>query len=601
MIGNGGVSALPLKWENNKKSGYYAYRSIVNEYQFEVHVIPEFLVFNGCDDDIVVREKGKQDINVDSKSVKALSVDARERGLELALELKGLNCRTQFVRAEELGLRVAILEDTKTGRPIGSICIQTAIDHRGDARLVVKIGDVKVGDGILCHSAKKEAGGRSLFHDDFLRFRVVLTELKVTWNESKNQDKNKAAASAQSSSVAKVNKKNAASVLAMLEEHQQPLASIAFTGFSFDFRRTSTGPLVHGQVSSSTKKTNAGSSVERSQVSVILRNIKVKDLTPNTKYSTIFSSPITTNLIDLSIKIRGPLEADLVKVDSFDFNLSHANGRSEKIELRTSEDFVWKALDAVNRIQDASGDYSSLVLKIEHDDEEQSGYIAKIEEVGLVQQKAAQEKQNQNAYAPPTSDTLYDMRHTRVSPFQLTVSFQRNPHAARYQSTTAGNGSAQSAGAFTTYLLQQLKFTIDQADLKFARFESKSLKGPSDRIIESLAAVYVSRIKFKAITLLSAVSLQDWRNLAGRDAGDDEFVEGDVLRATGNLAGKSAQLLLHKVGHGIGSGVGGITSAVGNTIENTTELIGAGRVGAGMNSVISGIGVGVGDTVTGGK
>jgi hypothetical protein len=62
--------------------------------------------------------------------------------------------------------------------------------------------------------------------------------------------------------------------------------------------------------------------------------------------------------------------------------------------------------------------------------------------------------------------------------------------------------------------------------LRFGRYENRGLKGPPDRLMESLAAVYASRMKFKIVTLLSAASFQDWKFLAARDNGDDEYVEG---------------------------------------------------------------------------
>lgn len=78
-------------------------------------------------------------------------------------------------------------------------------------------------------------------------------------------------------------------------------------------------------------------------------------------------------------------------------------------------------------------------------------------------------------------------------------------------------------------------------------------------------------------------------------------VIGDILRATGNLAGKSASMVIRTVGKGIGNGVSNITHTLGDGIEDATGKIGARKLGAGVNSVISGVGDGVGKTVTGGK
>ena len=149
------------------------------------------------------------------------------------------------------------------------------------------------------------------------------------------------------------------------------------------------------------------------------------------------------------------------------------------------------------------------------------------------------------------------------------------------------------------YFSRKLKFKIEKAELKFARYEAVSIDGPPDRFIEILSTVYMSRVKMKLVTILSAATFQDWKTLASRDGGDDEFVDGDILRATGNIAGRTANLLLRGVGTGIGSGVSNITSTIGDGFEHATTAIGANRVGVGVNNFVSGVGDGVGDTISG--
>ena len=79
-----------------------------------------------------------------------------------------------------------------------------------------------------------------------------------------------------------------------------------------------------------------------------------------------------------------------------------------------------------------------------------------------------------------------------------------------------------------------------------------------------------------------------------------DFV-GDILRATGNLAGRSANFVFKKVTAGLGDGLSNLTNNIGDGIEDATDKIGAGKIGSGVNNVISGVGSGVGKTVKGGK
>ncbi len=618
-IGEGGVDTIPIMWENQSQSGYYAYRSIVNEHQSEVHIVPEFQVFNGSSHILLVKERGQPEVIVEGGRASQLGVDTRQAGLEIALCFIELDCRTSFIRVDKLGMKMVLIKSVD-GVAVGSICVQTVIDTRGDSRLVVKIGEIdtgNVGDGLV---AKEQ----SLFRDDFFRCRVRWTELQLILNElqrpdyttwsmakalskwnmtpSSNETKKKAAhelptkihaspADARQTQPARFNfapvrsnSRDEERRMKVAEILQQPVATIIFSRFTFDFQRVF-------KDNDKQPSNSAGTSTERAQISLIVHNVIIKDLTPDSLFPMVFdSSSPHCSFLDLCIRIKGPLDAEMVKVDLFDLNLAHSNGMTEKIKLTTSEDYVWRIIDLANRILAASGDFAGYALKLEEDNEH-GGFIVKIEDTSQAGTKKGAE------YAPPKGDTLYDINVARVSPFSLLVSFKRNPQIDRYKKVNSRVGGS----ALMNYFSRKLKFTIDRAELNFARYEDRSLKGPPDRLFESLFAVYMSRMKFKLVTLLTSASLQDWKYLAARGSGDDEYVEGDLLRATGNLTGKASHLIFKRAGERLGDGVSDFTRAVGSKIESTSDKIGAGRVGAGVNSVVSGVGDGVGSALSGGE
>jgi vacuolar protein sorting-associated protein 13A/C len=150
------------------------------------------------------------------------------------------------------------------------------------------------------------------------------------------------------------------------------------------------------------------------------------------------------------------------------------------------------------------------------------------------------------------------------------------------------------------YFTQRMKFKIDCAELKFSCYEASDIKG-LDCLIGILMTVYLSRMKYKVLPMPTAFSFEEWKNLAARDAGGDDYVAGDIMRLVGNLAGKTAGFVPTKVGQGLGSGVITVMSAQGNKVEQATDKVGARAVGAGVNSVVSGLGGGVGNTIKGGK
>jgi len=279
-----------------------------------------------------------------------------------------------------------------------------------------------------------------------------------------------------------------------------------------------------------------------------------------------------------------------VKVDLFDLNLAHANGVSEKIILNTSEEFVWKLLDLTDRISSVAGEFTGVKIKLNWD-EEHDGYV-----VSISDNKAPINMESKSKYTPPRGDKLLDVGKAKVSPFTAVVSFKRTPQASRYKVRKGMRGAS-----IVNYFTRRLKFTIDKAELNFSRYEALNVKGPPDRLMELLSTVYLSRMKLKIVTIMTAASIQDWKYLAARDDGDDEFVDGDILRVTGNLAGNTANYVLKKASKGLGGGVGAMSNTIGDGIESAADAIGARQVGAGVNSLVSGVGEGVGDAVVGCK
>ena len=603
-IGDGGLATVPIVWENKKPTGLFAYRRLINEHQSEIHVVPEFIVFNGSGTLILVKEKMMPEVIVESGETGQLRAMARANGTKISINFNEFKCRTALLSVAKPGLKVALVESLD-GVAIGSVYIQTVIDTRGDSRLVIKIGEIKFGS----HASPliKEKG---IFDEDFCRFRIRWTELQIVLNEVGQNRFNeswnvKHISSLQNISPAiGVNRPPMSLKLAtgtsarkaFKQEPQQlsdsrqnqimkqPIMAVIFSRFTVDFQRV---------FKDERNRNNSSdiSSTQRSQISVIVHKIQIKDLTPNSHYPMVFDCNSEKSVFDLCIRIRGPLSADLVKVDLVDLNLALEKKNSEKMTLTASEDYVWRILDLINRILAASGEVSGFTLKYENDD--QDNYVIKIQDAGAKSPSRPLEK---NQYSVPAADTLYDIALARVSPFAIVVSFRRSPELARYKKVHDAPGAA-----LANYFTRKLKFTIDKAELNFTRYEDRTLKGPLDRLLEAISTVYIGRMKFKVVSLLSAASLQDWRYLAARDDGDDEYIEGDILRATGNLAGKSAGLVVQTVGLGVGGAVAGVSNFVGEGIEHGTSKIGARRFGSGVSSVVTGMGHGVGDTVSGGK
>lgn len=330
-------------------------------------------------------------------------------------------------------------------------------------------------------------------------------------------------------------------------------------------------------------------SSQRAQLSLMIHHVRIKDENPSAAYPIVFDSTSQrASFFDLCIRTRGDVNADLIKIDLIDVKLAHTHGTSDKVYISTSEDFVWSILDLADRIVLAAAEFGGVDIEIKRD-KEHDGYIVAVKE-----KEEVSTNQHTTTYDPPKSEKVYSIRKTRISPFKLVVSFNRSPQTSRYELMSGVRGAN-----IMNYFSRQLKFKIEKAELKFSRYEVDDVKGPPDRIIQLLQTVYVAKIKTKVLSILTAASFQDWKFLTSRQDGADEYVEGDYLRATGNIAGSSVNYVLKHAGKGVGGGLSLAANKCGDGIESAAGAIGLRPLGAGVNSLVSGVGDGVGDTIAG--
>ena len=365
------------------------------------------------------------------------------------------------------------------------------------------------------------------------------------------------------------------------------VCTIWFHRFTIDWQRVFKETSSPAKEAEKKASKSAQESAARSQFSIVVHNVRIKDETPHSPYPIVFDSTTQhVSFFELTIRFRGDVDSEIVQIDILNINLAHGPNGAENIYITTSEDFIWSLLDLANRIVAAAAEFAGMDVKLTWN-EEHDGYVVSIREKTTF-------IEDETKYVPPRSDTIYNIKKTRVSPFKLIVSFKRSPQVSRY-----GLSAGVRGANIMNYFTRQLKFKVEKAELTFRRYEVSDVKGPPDQIIDLLVTVYMKRMTQKIATIMQATSFQDWKRLANRDSGDDDYLEGDILRAGGNLAGRGVNYVLKKTGRGIGGGVQNVATGIGDGIENATKAIGVGALGAGVNSVVSGVGAGVGDTISG--
>jgi len=570
------------------------------------------VVYNGSTTEkIIVKQSGDLHTPLDPGGVAPVHSQqgpGSSTGLILMIEFEESLGSTAPIQVNSLGIKICVVRTTTDGSPIGSVAIQTVIGNR-DSRLVIKIGALKRGGLAGKTDDKASASSGEIFADDFFRFRIRWSEMEVTLIDTQravgsSYDKNREAFEAalreknhhsSDNNLSLPTKGGKAAVSPALNAWSQgtlPYRNVAqflLHRFTVDFQRI----FKDEEAGSKTTKNAALISPERTQLAVIIHSVRITDCDPDAVSPTVLESSTNSPFFDLCIRTRGSHSADLVKVDLLDLNMSYANGKADCIVISTGEDFLWRLFDVAHRTLEATAALAGVDIELEWD-EERGAFNVSTMEIDRGSADYLHDFRSKEVYQPPRSDTLFDIRTARISPVSFLVSFKRQPSLSRYQLVKGVRGAK-----LMNYATTRLKFTVDKADIRFAGYITKNVKGPPDRLIEMVTAVYSSRMKLKLVTLLNSVTLQDWRYLSGREDRGDEYVEGDILRLTGNLAGRSAGYVLKKVGQGLGDGVSTLTASVGDEIQRSSERVGAGAVGASVNSVVSGLGDGVGSSIKG--
>ena len=126
------------------------------------------------------------------------------------------------------------------------------------------------------------------------------------------------------------------------------------------------------------------------------------------------------SFFDLCVRTRGPLNADLIRVDLCDLNLAYGDGKAEKIVVNTGEDFVWRLLDIANRTMLATADLAGVDLDLKWDDEAGKFSVA----VSDPRLKDADDLDSGMSSLLFLSHVLHPLQHTFILTFYLYYRWQ---------------------------------------------------------------------------------------------------------------------------------------------------------------------------------
>lgn len=101
----GGIESTPIYWTDETESGYYAYRKISTLNQSELHIIPEFVIFNGGDASVRITVKRCSDFTIEAGKIAVAKKNSRDTGLTISVvfEKNGHTYASAPIQVEKIG------------------------------------------------------------------------------------------------------------------------------------------------------------------------------------------------------------------------------------------------------------------------------------------------------------------------------------------------------------------------------------------------------------------------------------------------------------------------------------------------------------------
>jgi hypothetical protein len=379
---DGGIESAPIHWEDSTESGYFIYRKLSSLNQSELHVIPEFVVFNGGMSQVRATIQKSIDIVIDECKMVRVKRSSSREGLIISVTVDEQHCMCAPVQVDQLGLKVVLMRSCKTGSPVGSMAIQTVLGAK-DSRFVVKLGPLKHGNVVAHNNAVP------LFGKDYLHFRVRWSQLEVTFlDTSKKQLLNEADEK----------------VVVHRVYSYKKVAHFLLDRFTLDYQKLF--------------KEDAKTDATRSQFSAIIHGINVSDCTTGEEIPFLSSVSHDHNILDMRVRTRGSGDAGLVKIDLLEIKIAHSERKADQVVINTNEAFLWNLLDIASRTNTAISEFTSTDTDVEWNEETQSFRVKAVEidndddDIDL-----------DGTYRAPRSDMLLSVKKMYVWPSAFLLSF----------------------------------------------------------------------------------------------------------------------------------------------------------------------------------
>jgi len=591
-ISQGGIQSNAITSNYGLKFGYFAYREF-SLFGSTIHIIPEFLFFNGSDQTVEVTNVASDADTISLAPGKTCPLESQDE-LNLNIKILGIDGTVSNIKVDDIGLKVAWIMSKE--KILGSIDIQTVTGDT-NARTIIKLGNLKMHGNVLLKT------NNSFLGNDIFRFRVQLPAFDFT--------------------LVDFTKK----------KHRSEVAIISLKGVLLDYQRIFMHHL--------NKDDEMLFTIAKTRLTSKVRSFSIIDCQADNEFRNVFLSPPRLPAFTFIVQFQDSDVPNMIHVNSSKIELASSGGhRNGTFIINTEEKFLWGLLDFFSRTNDAISDMVGKDIEITNisqsfDYAPPQGdlliYIKKLYISPVTLQISFKRCPEEDRYSRIEGNTKAKLLNYLTTQLKFTLDkadLNFRGYSVRDKRGTLGE-IADIISAYYALNLKKMWFRIitavdfqdwkrwagrDQGDDEFQRGDvfraagnvlgrgTSSALGSFGRTVNGKITLVRSTVRGATKTVTGSVGLGAVGD--GIVSVSDGLVDG-VVDTVGGI-GKGASSLLIGGGKGVGQALGGISAGVQETTKGIVEGVttGSGKVllkglKRGGKSVIGGVGKGAGTIIEG--
>jgi len=442
---SGGIVSKNIMWDDNTASGYCAFRDNIDSSlnSLLIHIIPEFLLTNNTGYEIEVTGsnlRGKQPCLL-SKNDQLILLREEPKKLEIVLRNPLSNWTTDPIPIGQLQLSIINVRDTETKEVVGTLPIDISSGGR------IARANIGIGTPQLIGLSMRRASRYDIFHmwhDDFIKVRCQTKEVQIILTE-----------------------------LPKVKGPPIQIALLTFEEVDIIYHRIFLFENHYGAIKESEVEAQSGcESFQHSKISLNVNRFSMTDTDPGKPSQEVFTSdPTNSKFMELSIYIRSTENEDIFHIDMIDLNLWNENKKAIKVQVDTSDNFVYRFVGFVFNLVKCKKDSTKFL--------NEGGY------------NAMPKFRNADHYSMDDQSSFFNpilkVKMIRVSPLDIKVNIK------------SSESQLECVTEIHPTILKRFMRKIEvpfEMELQLSEFSAHDIQGYLGHIYDTTKTIYSSKLRY---------------------------------------------------------------------------------------------------------